>query len=211
MWANVYAGEHYITIRPYPWAGSRPPCVLWGPFSCLHAPGHSTILSECDSGIFCPAGIYPKFWKKGSAIVFSHLSSDVGLFECTVSRGGFWHPQSSCHRGACVCLLLFVFQTDVLCVCSVDQCLWLLWPHELQPTRFFCPWDFPGKNTGVGCHFLLQGIFLPRDRTRQPYLPWPKTSLSQGCLFIISRILVILDIAFQSPEIIQPKVSWERK
>ena len=24
-----------------------------------------------------------------------------------------------------------------------------------------CPWDFPGKNTGEGCHFLLQGIFLP--------------------------------------------------
>ena len=33
-------------------------------------------------------------------------------------------------------------------------------PHELQPTRLFCPWDFPGKDTGVGCHFLLQGIFL---------------------------------------------------
>ena len=26
--------------------------------------------------------------------------------------------------------------------------------------RLFCPWDFPGKNTGVGCHFLLQEIFL---------------------------------------------------
>ena len=25
--------------------------------------------------------------------------------------------------------------------------------------RLLCPWDFPGKNTGVGCHFLLQGIF----------------------------------------------------
>ena len=25
---------------------------------------------------------------------------------------------------------------------------------------FLCPWDFPVKNTGVGCHFLLQGIFL---------------------------------------------------
>ena len=24
----------------------------------------------------------------------------------------------------------------------------------------FCPWDFPGKNTGVGCHFLFQGIFV---------------------------------------------------
>ena len=31
-----------------------------------------------------------------------------------------------------------------------------LQPHGLQPTRLLCPWDFPGKNTGVGCHFLLQ-------------------------------------------------------
>ena len=30
----------------------------------------------------------------------------------------------------------------------------------LQPTRLLRPWDSPGKNTGVGCHFLLQGIFL---------------------------------------------------
>ena len=35
-----------------------------------------------------------------------------------------------------------------------------LWPHRLQPTRLLCPCDFPGKNTRVGCHFLLQGIFL---------------------------------------------------
>ena len=26
-------------------------------------------------------------------------------------------------------------------------------------TRLLCPWDFPGKSTGMGCHFLLQGIF----------------------------------------------------
>ena len=32
-------------------------------------------------------------------------------------------------------------------------------PHGLLPTRLLCPWDFPGKDTGVGCHFLLQGIF----------------------------------------------------
>ena len=39
--------------------------------------------------------------------------------------------------------------------------LWptLLRPHELQPTRFPCPWDFPGKNTKVGCDFLLPRIF----------------------------------------------------
>ena len=28
--------------------------------------------------------------------------------------------------------------------------------HGLQPTRLLCPWDFPGRNTGGGCHFLLQ-------------------------------------------------------
>ena len=31
-----------------------------------------------------------------------------------------------------------------------------LWPHRWQPTRLPRPWDSPGKNTGVGCHFLLQ-------------------------------------------------------
>ena len=34
-----------------------------------------------------------------------------------------------------------------------------LQPHRLQPARLLCPWDFPGKNNGVGCHALLQGIF----------------------------------------------------
>ena len=29
--------------------------------------------------------------------------------------------------------------------------------------RLFCPWDYPGKNTGVGCYFLLQGIFLTQE------------------------------------------------
>ena len=32
-------------------------------------------------------------------------------------------------------------------------------PYGLQPARPLCPWDSPGKNTGVGCHALLQGIF----------------------------------------------------
>ena len=32
-------------------------------------------------------------------------------------------------------------------------------PHGLQPTRLLSPWNFPGQSTGLGCHFLLQGIF----------------------------------------------------
>ena len=39
-------------------------------------------------------------------------------------------------------------------------CLTLCKPMDCSPTRLLRPWDFPGKNTGVGCHFLLQEIFL---------------------------------------------------
>ena len=34
-----------------------------------------------------------------------------------------------------------------------------LQPRGLEPIRLLCPWDSPGKKTGVGCHALLQGIF----------------------------------------------------
>ena len=42
------------------------------------------------------------------------------------------------------------------------SCLTLLQPHGLQPARLLWPSDFLGKNSGVGCHFLLQGIFPTR-------------------------------------------------
>ena len=47
----------------------------------------------------------------------------------------------------CVCVCVYV------CVCARARALLLLW-------LVFCPWDFSGKNTGIDCHFLLQGIFL---------------------------------------------------
>ena len=48
--------------------------------------------------------------------------------------------------------------------------------YRLQPTRVFCPWDFPGKNTGMGCHFLLQGIF-PTQESNSHLLHWQANSL----------------------------------
>ena len=43
----------------------------------------------------------------------------------------------------------------------IQSCLILCDPmdYTAQPTRLLCPWNSLGKNTGVGCHFLLQGIF----------------------------------------------------
>ena len=50
-----------------------------------------------------------------------------------------------------------------VCVCVCVSCSVMsnsLRYHRLQPTRLLCPWNSPGKNMGVGSHFLLQGIFL---------------------------------------------------
>ena len=59
--------------------------------------------------------------------------------------------------------LLELAAKEIVCVC-VCVCVCVshsvrsdsLRPHGQQPSRLFCPWDSPGRNTGVGCHFLLQ-------------------------------------------------------
>ena len=53
-------------------------------------------------------------------------------------------------------------------------------PYGLQPAKLLCPWDSPGKNTGMGCRTLLQGIF-PNQRLNQDLLGllhWQAGSLS---------------------------------
>ena len=67
----------------------------------------------------------------------------------------------------CVCVLH-------LCMCA-KSCL-TLQPHGLQPARLLCQWDFPGKNTTAGWHFLLQGVFLTQGQNlRLPH--WQTDSL----------------------------------
>ena len=48
----------------------------------------------------------------------------------------------------------------VVCVLSRSVMSDSLRTHGLYPSRLLCPWDSPGKNTGVGSHSPLQGIFL---------------------------------------------------
>ena len=60
---------------------------------------------------------------------------------------------------------------------SLQSCLTLR-PHGLQPPRLLCPQDSPGKNIGVGCHALLQGIFLTlRSNPQLLLLHWQTGSL----------------------------------
>ena len=61
--------------------------------------------------------------------------------------------------------------------CSVAQSYpTLLQPHGLEPTRLICPWNFLGKNIGLGCHFLLQEIFLTQG-SNPCLLHWQVDSL----------------------------------
>ena len=54
-----------------------------------------------------------------------------------------------------ICSTSIIINISVSCLVVSDS----LRLHGLQPTRLLCPWDSPGKNAGVGCHSLLQGIF----------------------------------------------------
>ena len=57
----------------------------------------------------------------------------------------------------CVCVCVCVCACARMLSCSFIS--YSLQPHGLQPSRLLSPWNSPGKNTGVGCHSLLQGIF----------------------------------------------------
>ena len=61
-----------------------------------------------------------------------------------------------------------------MCAASLQLCL-----NSVQPYGLLCPWDSPGKNTGVGCHALLQGIFLTKGSNQQllSLLNWQAGSL----------------------------------
>ena len=53
-------------------------------------------------------------------------------------------------------VIAFLLRSYCCCCCITSFMSDSVRPHRWQPTRLLCPWDSPGKNTGVGCHCLLQ-------------------------------------------------------
>ena len=85
-----------------------------------------------------------------------------------------------------------------------------LQPHQRQPNRLLCPWDSPGKNTEVGCHFLLQRMKVKSE-----------SEVAQSCLtlsdpidcslpgssvhgILQARVLEWVAIAFSDKEMLLP-------
>ena len=76
--------------------------------------------------------------------------------------------EGRCPAGACAPLLVTV-------VLVAQSSLTLCDPMDCG-RQALCLWDFPGKNAGVGCHFLLQGIFLTQG-SNPDLLHWQVDSL----------------------------------
>ena len=51
---------------------------------------------------------------------------------------------------------MYLIRACCCCRCIASVVYNSVRPHRRQPARLLCPWDSPGKNIGVGCHFLLQ-------------------------------------------------------
>ena len=101
-----------------------------------------------------------------------------------------------------VCVHICVCVCVCVCVCSVVSYSLSLW---IIATMLLCPWNFPGKNTGVGGNFLLQGIF-PTQRLNPGLfhlLQWQVDSLplhhlpNQGLIISDKKPSLIIVILFQ--------------
>ena len=110
---------------------------LGGLLHIILSVAHGPVASGCcgHSAPTVTHGVLPFKWKK-------HLDLCAG---------------NSCSH---ISILLMLLQIICVAISMLSRVWHLLRPHGLQPTRLLYPWDFPGKNPGVGCHALLQGIFL---------------------------------------------------
>ena len=135
------------------------------------------------------------------SVLESHTSAmiqNVVFHVCFFCSKCFWHSFMHSNIHSCFWHSLCVISLILTHCCAVFLCVNLLqwndpslyvlrllvisnslWPHGLQLARLLCPWDFSGKNTRVGCHFLFQKIFLTQELNPclLRLLPWQVGSL----------------------------------
>ena len=113
---------------------------------------------------------------------------------------------------------IFSGLSDSKCKCACSVVSSSLQPHGLESDRLLCPWNFPGKSIGVGCHFLLLGIFLTQGwspsllhllhcRVGSPSVQF--SSVAQSCPTLcdpMNRSTPGLPVQHQLPEFTQTHV-----
>ena len=90
----------------------------------------------------------------------AYMTSASETHKQTSSRTGRGRPHSGWPQSSAA-----FTRWRLLCMLSCSVMSDSLWAFVLQAARLLCPRDFSGRNTGVGCHFLLQGSSQLRGRT----------------------------------------------
>ena len=90
-------------------------------------------------------------------------------------------------------MLFYIFESEIVNCWVMSNSLW----HSMDCglPKVLCLWDFPGKNTGVGSHFLLQGIFLTQRSNLLSYIAGnslPSKPPGKPFYWDIIHILIIL-------------------
>ena len=165
-WAFSSCGEQGLL------SGCGAQCSHGGGFSC-----GAQVLGTWGSVVVVLAlehGLSQQLWCLWCPVALQHVESSWARDQTCVPHTGRWTPSTAPPEK-----FSFLFDNDhpnqmwgnvslcvYLCVCfysslpaaaakSLQSCPTVR-PHRRQPTRLLCPWDSPGKNTGVGGHFLLQ-------------------------------------------------------
>ena len=107
---------------------------------------------------------YPSYIFGGFQYLTQHLSHRISIEFCSQGWINDLKANLVLHWGfklrcihlfmECVLSSFFMPSHTLLLVASVMPNF--VRPHRRQSTRLLCPWDSPGKNTGVGCHFFFQ-------------------------------------------------------
>ena len=92
----------------------------------------------------------------GYPLQCSCLENSMDRGACRLQFMG-WQRVDTTERLTHTCIFYCI---DHVTMCSCSAMSDSLWSHGLWPTRLCCLWEFTSKSTGLGCHFLLHGIFL---------------------------------------------------
>ena len=150
---------------------------------CVHSIPPNTGRKSCVCVCVCVHSISPQHWKEIMCVCVclehsispQHWKEIVCVCVCVCVCVHLISPQ---HWKEIVCVCTHTKSLVCVCVCvcvharqvpSVVSNSWQ--PHGLQPTRLLCPGHSPGKNIGVGCHFLLQGIFPTQGLNHTSFSP----------------------------------------
>ena len=129
---------------------------------------NSVVEPKCRTWLWRPSASLPIH-----SLVFAESSLCTRLHPIIAEEKAALQKHSLLYKRICHTILLLYCHCSYLASKSRPT---LCNPMDYSLPGSLCPWDFPGKNTGVGCHFLLQGILLTQG-SNPCLLHWQVDSL----------------------------------